>query len=226
MGTFTAIQGGRSVLIYYMVANDPAVYGQNIVPISLAGPPVGTISGVLKFDLGNTSIIDPSQALILDFTPLTYSGPGPVVSLQIPAAVASGPPQTFAIGPGITGNWDNPTQGQGGHGIQFEVLPSNGMLAIWFVFTPNGSGPTWIYSQGSYTPGSNTVTLPAYMSQGAKFPPNYSQSADAVSQWGTLTFAFTDCNNGTASWQTTAPGYTSGSMPIGRVTLPAGLTCP
>jgi len=226
MGMFTAIQGGNTEPILYMVANDPSVYDQNIVPISLAGPPVGTISGVVKLSLGNLSSIDPAQALTLEFTPLTFTGPGAVVSLQIPAAVTSGPPPAFAIGPGITGNWGDPTPGQGGHGFQIEILPNNGMLAIWFAFTPDGSGPTWIYSQGTYTPGSNTVTLPAYISQGPKFPPHYSSSEDTVSQWGTLTFSFADCNNGSATWHPTAAGYTSGTMPISRVTLPAGLTCP
>jgi hypothetical protein len=224
LGAWSAFQAGVANPFVDMIVNDPAIFGGN--DLYLIGPtvPPAAISGIVNFVLAGK--IDPSQAMTIDFTPQTFSGAGPVVSVQIPAAITSGPPPAFTIGPGITGNWDNPTEGQGGHGVQFEILPNNGMLAIWFVFTPNGSGPTWIYAQGSYTPSSNAVTLPAYISQGPKFPPNYSSSADMVTQWGTLTFTFTDCNNGTASWQPTAAGYTSGSMPIARVTLPAGLTCP
>ncbi len=136
-------------------------------------------------------------------------------------------PSSITIRPGISGNWDDPTVGQEGHGFQFEILPGNGILAIWFVFTPDGTGQTWLYSQGSYDPASDTVTLPTYISVGAKFPPNYKVSDRHLTQWGTLTFTFTDCNHGTASWTSTAAGYpATGSFPIARVTSIAGTTCP
>ncbi|HSE13341.1 MAG TPA: plastocyanin/azurin family copper-binding protein [Rudaea sp.] len=138
-------------------------------------------------------------------------------------AVAS----AFTISPGLSGNWFNPTAGQDGHGFQFEILPGNGMLAIWFVFTPDASGQTWLYAQGAYDPTSNTVTLPAFLSQGAKFPPNFTHADDHVTQWGTLTFTFTDCNNGTMSWTSTTAGYPpTGNLPITRATGIAGLACP
>ena len=140
-------------------------------------------------------------------------------------AVATVP--TLTIRSGLSGNWDDPTPNQDGHGFQFEILPGNGILAIWFVFTPDGTGQTWLYSQGSYDPTSNTVTLPAYLSLGAKFPPNFTHTDDHVTQWGTVTIAFTDCNNGTASWTSTTAGYPpTGTFPIQRVTSIAGLSCP
>ena len=140
-------------------------------------------------------------------------------------AVATPPP--FTIRSGLSGNWDNPTANQDGHGFQFEILPNNGILAIWFVFTPDGTGQTWLYSQGGYDPTSNTVTLPAYLSLGAKFPPTFVHADDHVTQWGTLTFTFTDCNNGTATWTSTTAGYPpTGSIPIHAPTTIAGTTCP
>ena len=133
----------------------------------------------------------------------------------------------FTIRPGLSGNWFNPTAGQDGHGFQFEILPGNGMLAIWFVFPPNGGGQTWLYAQGGYDPTSDTVTLPTYISLGARFPPNFTHAEDTVTQWGTLTFKFTDCNSGTLSWTSTTVGYpASGSFPIARATSIAGTTCP
>jgi len=139
----------------------------------------------------------------------------------------AGNPVATTIRAGISGNWADPTVGQEGHGFQFEILPDNGILVIWFVFTPDGTGQTWLYSQGSYDPSSNTVTLPTYVSVGQKFPPNYNVSDRHLTQWGTLTFTFTDCDNGTASWTSTAAGYPpSGSFPIARVTRIAGTTCP
>jgi hypothetical protein len=152
----------------------------------------------------------------------TSCGTSSFVSTQ-PAAT----PLSTTIRPGISGNWDDPTVGQEGHGFQFEILPNNGILVIWFVFTPDGTGQTWLYSQGTYDPASNTVTLPTYVSVGPKFPPNYNVSDRHLTQWGTLKFTFTDCNHGTASWTSTAAGYPpSGSFPIARVTSIAGTTCP
>jgi hypothetical protein len=90
-----------------------------------------------------------------------------------------------------------------------------------------GSGQTWLYAQGTYDPASNSVTMPAYLSLGAKFPPNFTHADDHVTQWGTLTFTFTDCNNGMLSWTSTTAGYpASGSLPITRATSIAGTTCP
>jgi hypothetical protein len=39
------------------------------------------------------------------------------------------PAPTAKIGPGYSGNWDDPTPGKDGHG-SFEILPNNGILAI------------------------------------------------------------------------------------------------
>jgi len=133
----------------------------------------------------------------------------------------------FTVRPGLSGNWFDPTANQAGHGFQFEILPSNGMLAIWFVFTPNGSAQTWLFAQGDYDPASDTVTLPTFLSLGAKFPPNFNHADDTVTPWGTMTFKFTDCNNGTMSWNSTSAGYPpTGTLPITRATSIAGLACP
>jgi len=128
---------------------------------------------------------------------------------------------------GLSGNWYDPTPNQSGHGFQIEIQPDNTIVAIWFVFTPDGSGQTWLYAQDTYDPTSNTVTMPAYVSLGAKFPPAFTHADDRVTQWGTLTFTFTDCNNGTMSWTSTAAGYPgTGNLPIKRATNIAGLACP
>ena len=137
------------------------------------------------------------------------------------------PPPPFTIRSGLSGNWDNPTAGQDGHGFQFEILPGNGMLAIWFVFTPDGTGQTWLYSQGAYDPTSDTVTLPALPVARREVPAELCSHRRSRHPWGTLTFTFTDCNNGTATWTTTTAGYPpSGTLPIQRLTTIAGTTCP
>lgn len=147
------------------------------------------------------------------------------------------PPPTIALGGYLSGNWFIPTQG--GSGFQLEFTSAAGSaagtlqaLAIWFVYTPDGTGQNWVFAQGDYTPTSNTVTLPAEILIGTQFPPNY--VANNVHQlnnaiWGSITFKFSDCNNGTVSWHSTVAGYNNANdtpLPIQRLTQIAGTTCP
>jgi hypothetical protein len=206
------------------VRNTSGPYGSSSGPYSANNASTNTPPLFGKFEMAtgylstNTSLSGALSLASIDAS----CGTNNFVSTQ-PAAS----PVSITIRPGISGNWDDPTVGQEGHGFQFEILPSNGILVIWFVFTPDGTGQTWLYSQGTYNPASNTVTLPTYLSLGQKFPPNYKVSDRHLTQWGTLTFTFTDCNRGMASWTSTAAGYPpSGSFPIARVTSIAGTTCP
>ena len=147
------------------------------------------------------------------------------------------PPPTIALGGYLSGNWFIPTQG--GSGFQLEFTSAAGSaagtlqaLAIWFVYTPDGTGQNWVFAQGDYTPTSNTVTLPAEILIGTQFPPNYvasnvHQLNNAI--WGSITFKFSDCNNGTVSWHSTVAGYNNANdtpLPIQRLTQIAGTTCP
>ncbi|MEO8802731.1 MAG: hypothetical protein ABI304_09885 [Rudaea sp.] len=124
----------------------------------------------------------------------------------------------------MSGNWYDPTQS--GQGFQLEMDKGNIMVATWYTFTPDGDGQTWVYAQGSYDNTKNTVSLPAVLVTGAKFPPNFLPGDVTKTPWGTLTFTFSDCNHGTARWNSTLPGYASGSMPITRLTQIQGTSCP
>lgn len=148
--------------------------------------------------------------------------------------------QSFNLGGYLSGNWFDPTPNQAGHGFQLEftnapgATPGNKVLvAIWFVFTPDG-GPQWVYGQGEWSPNTNTATIPAEIYTGAKFPPNYNfndrQQLTFPPGWGTLTFTFSGCNDGTAAWEASSiaagMGYGSGTIPIKRLTQIDGTACP
>jgi len=153
------------------------------------------------------------------------------------ALAAAAPPPAIALGGYLSGNWFNPAQG--GHGFQFEftdqadstITSQKELIAIWFVYTPDGSGQNWIYAQGPYDSTKSSVTLPATIFHGARFPfpatnfnPNDVQGN--LGDWGSLTFAFSDCNNATASWTSSVGAYGSGSMAIQRLTAIDGVACP
>lgn len=137
------------------------------------------------------------------------------------------PAQTapFGMGGYLSGQWYNPAQS--GHGFSLEFTNSNNTLvAIWFVFAPDGSGPYWIYGQGTYDPSSDTVTVPAALLTGPAFPPNFDPADVTKNPWGSMTFTFDDCFTGTVSWTSTLPGYGSGSMPLVHLSQIAGTQCP
>ncbi|MGA9333335.1 MAG: plastocyanin/azurin family copper-binding protein [Rudaea sp.] len=134
------------------------------------------------------------------------------------------PPPSIALGGYMSGAWYTP--GQSGHGFLIEAAKDHNMVAIWFVFAPDGSAQNWVYAQGNYDTAGNTATLPAVLLTGAAFPPNFDSADLTQTTWGTLTFTFSDCNNGVASWNSTLPGYGSGTLPIARLTQIDGTSCP
>lgn len=130
---------------------------------------------------------------------------------------------TFAIGPGITGNWYDAAQP--GHGFSVEVLDDGRMLVEWFVFGPDG-GADWIIATGPYA--GNRAVLPAWrqVGPGGRFPPRFDATRVQPQPWGTLTLEFGDCGNAQVSWQSTDPRYGAGALSLTRLTKPAGISCP
>ncbi len=129
-------------------------------------------------------------------------------------------PPPAPLGPGFTGAWFNPAQD--GHGVFLEVLPGNRMVAAWYVFTPNAQ-QAWVVGAGTIT--GNTAAVDVQIASGTSFPPMFNPAQVVRTPWGRLNFTFTDCNTGRMDYQSTVVGYGSGSIPLTRVTLPAGLTC-
>lgn len=140
------------------------------------------------------------------------------------SSVTTVPP--FAIGGATTGLWYDPQQS--GQGFDITIAQNNTFIAVWFVFTPNGSAQSWIFAQGTYDPTSTTITIPSsgvFIEGGTAFPPNFNHNQLTRTNWGTLTFNFTDCNTGTVAWNSTVSGYGSGTMNLSRLTATPGLSC-
>ncbi|HET8898440.1 MAG TPA: hypothetical protein VFN09_06705 [Rhodanobacteraceae bacterium] len=222
-GIVEVVQNGTAFLLDRLVVDatvDPD--GDFMMIERTGGKPV---SGLIQ-PVWNEGF-DPNQAFEFrykrDILLMDYSVTG---KLDIPAfdpSAYGGGPATFAIVPGITGDWYNPAQG--GHGFAVQVLAGNRIHAQWYVFDAAGK-PYWIIADGPYT--GNKASLQAYNSQGAGafFPPNFDKSQVGVKAWGTLELQFDTCNTGTVVWSSTVPGFGAGSMPIKRLTMLAGLTCP
>lgn len=134
-------------------------------------------------------------------------------------------PQPITLDGYMSGNWYDTAQS--GQGFQLDFTDQQSiLLAEWFTFAPDGKVPVWIYAQGAYDNTASTVTVPAAIYSGTFFPPNFRSVDVTQTLWGTLTFAFTDCDHGTVTWNSTVSGYGSGSMPITRLSGVRGTTCP
>jgi hypothetical protein len=140
----------------------------------------------------------------------------------IPARASAG---SMPITSGFTGAWvDTGATGQLGMGL--EVLADNTLVALVYTFAPAG-GQAWIGGVGPIVDGDHaTITMSTINGPGGRFAPNFDPAEVQNSTWGTLTLRFGDCNHGTLEWESSVPGYGTGSMTIERLTLPAGLSCP
>jgi hypothetical protein len=128
---------------------------------------------------------------------------------------------TPTIGPGFSGAWYDPQQS--GHGLFLEVLPGDRLLAWWFTFTPDGTQQSWFGGVGTIS--GNTATVQVDLTRGGQWIPNFDATRIVNVPWGTLTFTFSDCNNGRVDFTSTYPGYGSNHMTLARLTQPWGLTC-
>jgi galactose oxidase-like protein len=126
------------------------------------------------------------------------------------------------IGAGFTGSWYDPAQS--GHGLFVEVLPDNRLFVGWFTFNPAGTEQAWFVGTGSYS-GNTATIIPVNLPTGGRWIPNFDPNQIVNNIWGTLTFTFTDCNQGKVDFNSVL-GYGTGSMNLTRLTQPAGLTCP
>ncbi len=124
----------------------------------------------------------------------------------------------FAIGPGITGAWYDPSQS--GQGLHVEVLSDNRFYASWFTFNPAGT-QAWVTGVGTYSGHTATITE-VQLPTGGRFP-TFDPHEIVRNAWGTLRFSFTDCNHATMDFNSVAG---SGRMSLTRLTQPAGLICP
>lgn len=192
----------------------PGLVGPTTASQVISGLPAGTYTVAISWIPDPDSLAYPADVYVPANSPQTF---------QLLIGGNSTGTSPFAIGNGITGNWYDPDES--GHGFSLEVLPGGTLLAEWFVFAPGG-GRDWIVATGPIN--GNTATLNAFRTDGpgGLFPPLFDPATVQEQPWGTVAFTFSDCNNGTVSWQSMVDGYGSGSLPITRLTLPNGLHCP
>lgn len=131
-------------------------------------------------------------------------------------------PDSGAVSPAMSASWFNPAES--GHGIMIHLLDGNSAWMCWFTFTLAGE-PAWICGIGTIV--GNTITFEdAFTVEGGAFPPNFDPAQILERSWGSITVTFSGCNTGFMTWTTSAQGFTTGSMPLQRLTTLWGVSCP
>jgi len=133
------------------------------------------------------------------------------------------PGPSFTITPGITGTWYDPARD--GEGYNIEIIGSSldpQMLAYFYTYDDTGN-QMWLIAQGPVD--GDTATLPAFVASGAVFGPGFDPDDVDLEEWGTLTFTFTSCAAGTATYDSTM-GFGTGTANIVRLSSVTGLACP
>ena len=123
--------------------------------------------------------------------------------------------QAYEIGADISGTFYDP--GQSGQGFIVEHIDAGGSPALvvsWFAY--HQGEPIWLVGVGSVS--GDTATVPLSIGSGGQFPPAFQSGQATLQSWGTLTLRFTDVRSGSASWTTTQPGFSNGSMNLSRLT--------
>ncbi|HET9483589.1 MAG TPA: hypothetical protein VFO79_06510, partial [Xanthomonadales bacterium] len=119
----------------------------------------------------------------------------------------------------VTGGWFD--LAQSGHGLFVEHLDDERVVASWYTFAPDGR-QTWLIGVGPLM--GNTVTMPMTVPQNGRFPPAFVPGEVVYTPFGTMTLRFDSCDAGLLSFAFPAP-FGSGTMPLRRPELAAGITC-
>ncbi len=210
------ITGANGMRLYSGLRDDPFFFDLDAFNRTKATlRPSFTNPGVNFFSRLNT------QAIVLGLkTDRLLGGSSPVLKVGSSTKRVSG----HGISGGISGAWHDVNNT--GHGFYIQVVNSPSgpprFLVTWDVYSP-AQQQLYLVGEGAFS--GNSVTVDLVSTAGGRFPPGFPGDVIQRLPWGTITFNFTDCNRGTATYNSTRPGYGSGTIDITRLTSIAGLGC-
>ena len=175
--------------------------------------PAFTNPGVNSFT-GNTLAL----VLAVDRSRLDNGGANPVLKIW-------GATQRVAdtgISPGFTGLWFDASKP--GFGAHIEVLDPaspggpDRVAVAWYVYNDSGD-QRWIVGEGTIN--GDTATIPtAIYTDGGLFPPNFNPAQVQTRTFGSLSFRFSNCNEGVLSYNSADAefGNREGQIALTRLT--------
>lgn len=135
----------------------------------------------------------------------------------------SGKSNDLIITKSFTGSWYNlETSGQG---FLIEVIKVNGQkkaLATWFTFDTNGN-QMWLIGVGDIQ--AQQISFEMLKTEGGTFGNAHDPNNINSNIWGDVTVTFDNCNSASVNWTPVSSEFTSGSMPLTRLTSINNLNC-
>jgi hypothetical protein len=113
---------------------------------------------------------------------------------------------------------------QSGHGFVFEVVDIGGVTSVivaWYVYLDGEQ--VWLLGSAPFADDHADVPLQSFT--GAQFPPGFLPGDVVPTDWGVLSVDFLGPDSAEASWTTTQPGYSNGSIDLVRLTGLGGHAC-
>lgn len=209
--------GAGGLRIYTGLRDDPFFFdGPAFNATRNALAPRFTNPGVNSFN-GNT------LAIVLGIPNAAINGGGSRSVLKVYSSTTRSGGD--GIGAGISGSWYD--RANPGHGINLEVVRSasgeNRLYAVWNTYD-RGGRQLYLFGEGPINGSASTV--PVSFSFGGSFPPPGNPAGVRVQSVGTLTFNFSNCNNGSVTYALTDGNLpASGTVTLNRLTAISGQTC-
>ncbi len=132
------------------------------------------------------------------------------------------PTTAKAIGAEMNGPWYDPSHN--GEGWLLEILDDSTAVAYWFTYDRNGN-QAWFVGVGSIS-GDDIQFDTVYRPTGARFGMNsYNPSQVNRQTAGSMRFTFSDCANGSMTYDLSAAGFGTGSLQLKKIANILGSGC-
>ncbi|MEZ5456658.1 MAG: hypothetical protein R3F04_11200 [Lysobacteraceae bacterium] len=139
---------------------------------------------------------------------------------RVPLSSLDGIP-SYRIAADLSGAFYDPAQD--GHGWFVEatnIAGVPGVIATWYTYLHGEQ--VWLVGAGEAD--GDSATIPLTITRGGEFPPNFDPTTVQQEPWGEVTLHFDSADRGTASWTPTRDGFSSGSMPLVRLSAISAAT--
>ncbi|MGH8041208.1 MAG: hypothetical protein ACREPN_04090 [Rudaea sp.] len=122
---------------------------------------------------------------------------------------------------GQSGNWFDVSHS--GEGFDLQWMSNNQAIVSWFTYDTSGN-QVWLMGVGAEQNGA--IVFPQMFStSGPKFGTAFDPASYQEEEWGTLTLTL-DCNQGSAHYASSQPGFGTGDLTLTRLTQLQKPVCP
>ncbi len=126
----------------------------------------------------------------------------------------------------LSGIWYDPNNSGYGFDLEFNDA-DNGQRIVqtfWYTYQPDGA-PLWLSGLGFGSGNTIDMDLVQLGGSGANFPPAFVADSVSATPWGHVTLRFDGTSRLSVDYNSTLPGYGSGTLDLQRLSVLAGRQC-